>query len=132
MSQENVEIVRRSLDAFCRRDVETMRMLNHPRLELDWSASRGFQAGVYRGFDEALRFYREYFAVFDEIRFEPLSFIEAGDLVVVPNVAHQRGRDGIEVTASSALVFTVREHRIARICLYQETAEAIKAVGLEE
>jgi len=47
-------------------------------------------------------------------------------------VAHQRGRDGIEVTASSALVFTVREHRIARICLYQETAEALKAVGLEE
>src|SRR5438552_16721641 len=101
-------------------------------MELDWSASRGFQGGVYRGFDEALRFYREYFAVFAEIRFEPLSFIEAGDSVVVPNVAHQRGRDGIEVTASSALVFTVREHRIARICLYQETAEALKAVGLAE
>src|SRR6478736_3366444 len=106
MSRENVEVVERSLDAYQRRDIEAMRAVNHPDMELDWSASRGFQAGVYRGFDEALRFYREYFTVFDEIRFESVSFIEAGDSVVVPNVAHQRGRDGIEVTARSAMVFT--------------------------
>src|SRR6185437_9662367 len=130
MSRENVELIEQSLDAYGRRDVETLRAINHPDMELDWSASRGFQAGVYRGFDEALRFYREYFAVFDEIIFESLSFIEAGDSVVVPNVARQRGRDGIEVTARSALVFTVRDRRIARICLYQETAQALKAVGL--
>jgi len=132
VSEENVKIVEQSLDAYGRRDVETLRAINHPDMELDWSASRGFQAGVYRGFDEALRFYREYFAVFDEIIFESLSFIEAGDSVVVPNVARQRGRDGIEVTARSALVFTVRDRRIARICLYQETAQALKAVGLVE
>lgn len=130
MSRQNVELVEQALDAYHRRDIEAMRALNHPDMELDWSASRGFQAGVYRGFDEALRFYREYFEVFHEITFESLSFIEARDSVVVPNVAHQRGRDGIEVTARSTLVFTVRDHRIARICLYQETAQALKAVGL--
>jgi ketosteroid isomerase-like protein len=132
MSQENVELVEQSLDAYRRRDIEALRGANHPDMELDWSASRGFQAGVYRGFDEALRFYREYFAVFEEIIFESLSFIEAGDSVVVPNVARVRSRDGIEVTARSALVFTVRDHRIARVCLHQETAQALKAVGLEE
>jgi len=132
MSLQNVDLVEQSIDAYHRRDVEAMRALNHPDMQLDWSASRGFQAGVYRGFDEALRFYREYFAVFDEITFESLSFIEAGDSVVVPNVARQRGRDGIEVTARSALVFTVRDHKIARICLYQETAQALKAVELAE
>jgi hypothetical protein len=42
-------------------------------MELDWSASRGFQAGVYRGFDEALRFYAQYFEAFHEIVFEQLS-----------------------------------------------------------
>jgi ketosteroid isomerase-like protein len=131
VSQENVELVEQSLDAYRRRDIEALRRLNHSDMELDWSASVGFQAGVYRGFDEALRFYGEYFAVFDEIGFEALSFIEAGDSVVVPNVAYQRGRDGIRVTARSALVFTVRDHRIARICLYQETTQALKAVGLE-
>jgi ketosteroid isomerase-like protein len=132
MSQENVEVVRASLDAYRRRDTVTLRALNHPDMELDWSASRGFQAGIYRGFDEALRFYDEYFAAFDTIIFEPLSFIDVDDSVVVPNVAHQRGRDGIEVTARSALVFTVRDRRISRICLYQRQEDALKAVGLEE
>jgi ketosteroid isomerase-like protein len=41
MSQENVEVVRRSLDAFSQRDVDTMRALNDPNLVLDWSASGG-------------------------------------------------------------------------------------------
>jgi hypothetical protein len=52
--------------------------------------------------------------------------------MIVSNLARQRGRDGIEVTARSALLFTVRDARITRICLYQELDEALKAVGLEE
>jgi ketosteroid isomerase-like protein len=132
MSRENVEIARQSLDAYSRRDVEALRALNHPDMELDWSASHGFQAGVYRGFDAALRFYTEYFEAFQEIAFEPFSFIDAGESIVVPNTARQRGRDGIEVSARSTLVFTVRSRRITRICLYQDTDDALKAVGLAE
>jgi len=132
MSQENVEIVRRSLDAYCRHDVDTLRMLNHPELELDWSASRGSLAGVYRGFDEALRFYVEYYEVFEATVVEPDRFVESGDLVVVPNVVHQLGRDGIEVSARSTIVFAVHNRQITRICLYQHEDEALKAAGLEE
>jgi ketosteroid isomerase-like protein len=130
MSQ-NVDVVKQALDAYGRRDVVALRALNHPDVELDWSASRGFQARVYRGIDAALRFYGEYFDAFHEIVFEPVSFIDAGESVVVPNVARQRGREGIQVLARSTLVFTVRSSRITRICLYQETAEALKAVGIE-
>jgi len=36
------------------------------------------------------------------------------------------------VSARSTLVYTVRDHKIARICLYQQEDEALKAVGLEE
>jgi ketosteroid isomerase-like protein len=132
MSQENVDVVRQSLDAYGRRDIEALRALNHPDLELDWSASRGFQAGVYRGFDDALRFYTEYYDAFEETVIEPERFIDAGEVVVVPNIAHQRGRDGIEVSARSTMAFTVRNRKIIRLCLYQETAEALKAVGLTE
>jgi ketosteroid isomerase-like protein len=131
MSQENVEIVRRSLDAYSRRDIESLRTLNHPDLELDWSASRGSLAGVYRGFEDALRFYTEYYETFAASAIEPDRFVEAGDLVVVPNVVRQRGRDGIEVTARSTLVFAVHNRQITRICLYQDENEALKAVGLE-
>ena len=132
MSQENVEIVRQSLDAFSQRDIDTLRALNDPELVLDWSASVGWLAGVYRGFDEALRFYEGYFEAFQEVVIEVDRFIDVGELVVVPNVSHQRGRDGIEVSARATFVFTVRNRRITHICLYQETEQALRAVGLEE
>jgi len=47
-------------------------------------------------------------------------------------VSHQRGRDGIEVSARSTLVFTLENHRLVRICLYQETEEALEALGMAE
>jgi ketosteroid isomerase-like protein len=132
MSQENVEIARHSLEAFGRRDIETMRRLNDPGLELDWSASIGVDAQVYRGFDAALGFYRAYFDAFDEIVFDEMHFIDAGDSVVVPNISRSRGRGGVEVFARSTLVFTLDAGKIIRICLYQDTDQALKAVGLAE
>jgi ketosteroid isomerase-like protein len=132
MSQENVEVVRQALDAYTRRDVEALRALADPDVELDWSESRGWLAGVYSGIDETLRFYGGYFEAFETIVIEPDRFIEAGDSVVVPNIARQRGRDGVEVSARSTLVFTVGSRRITRICLYQETEQAFEALGLSE
>ena len=131
MSQENVDVARRSINAFNRRDIEALRLLDDPDIEVDWSASRGVEAGVYRGIDAVLRFYMLAFDVFDEIILEPDRFIDAGELVVVPNKSRSRGREGIEVFARGALLFTVRSLRITRICLYQETAEALEAVGPE-
>ena len=130
MSKENVEVVRQALDAYTRRDVQTLRALAAHDTVLDWSASRGWLAGVYRGIDEALDFYAGYFEAFDDIVIKPEGFIDAGDSVVVPNVAHQRGRDGIRVSARSTLLFTLRGGQITRICLFQETQQALEAVGL--
>jgi hypothetical protein len=49
---------------------------------------------------------------------------------VVPNTAYVRGRDGIKTVARSTLIFEVRVGRVARICLYRETHEALEAAGL--
>lgn len=130
MSRQNVEIAKRAVDAYNRRDIDGQRMLIDSDVELDWSASHGFAAGVYRGFDEYHRFWREYFDAFEEITMEPDGYIDAGESVVIPNVVHMRGRDGIEVSARSTIVYTMRDCRIARICLYQETQDALKAAGL--
>jgi ketosteroid isomerase-like protein len=130
VSHKNVKLVRKALDAYTRRDVDALRKVADPDIELDWSASRAWLAGVYRGLDETLRFYEDYFEAFDEIVIKPDRYIDVGDSVVVPNVAHQRGRDGIEVSARSTLVFTVRNRKLVRICLYQETEQALAALGL--
>jgi ketosteroid isomerase-like protein len=128
MSHKNIKLVRKALDAYTRRDVDALRKLADPDVVLDWSASRGWLAGVYRGFDETMRFYQDYFEAFDQIVIEPDRFIEVGDSVVVPNVAHQLGRHGNEVSARSTLVFTARNGKLVRICLYQETQQALGAL----
>jgi len=132
MPEENVEVVRRAIGAYNRRDFEAIRALNQPEVELDWSASRGLDPGIYKGREEVIDFYRNFLETFEEVHIEPDRFIESGDSVVVPNSAQIRGRDGIETVARSALVFEVRSGLIARICLYQETAEAFEAAGLRE
>ena len=48
------------------------------------------------------------------------------------HTGHMRGRDGIEVTARSALVYTVENGKITRLRLFQERAEALEAAGLPE
>jgi len=131
MSQENVDVVRRAIDAYNRRDLEGMKAEAHPDVEVDWSASGGLEAGLYRGFEETDAFYENWFDMF-EIRLESERFIESGDLVLVPNTAVTRGRDGIEAVARSCIVYELRGGRIARIRLYQETREALEAAGLSE
>ena len=131
MSQENVEIVRAAIDAFNRRDREAWDAVSHPDVEVDWSASRGLEAGVYRGREGIDRFARM-FRIFESVVTEPERFIDAGDSVVIPNIARFRGRNGIETVARSAMVYELRGGRIARVCLYQDPAEALEAAGLQE
>src|SRR5437763_1263054 len=132
MSQENVELVRKSMNAFAERDVKALRELTDPEVELDWSASLGVEARVYQGIESVLHFYDSYFQAFEEIVWEELSFIAAGQYVVAPNMSRSRGRDGIEVFARATFVFTVGDGKITRISLYQEQDEALKAEGLSE
>jgi ketosteroid isomerase-like protein len=109
-----------------------MRAGSHPDVEIDWSASRGLEAGVYRGYEEAEAFLGTFHETFERITVEVERFIESGDLVLVPNTTRLVGRDGIETAARSCTVYELREGRIAHIRLYQETQEALEAVGLQE
>jgi ketosteroid isomerase-like protein len=52
MSEENVEIVRRSFEAWNRRDLTTWLTLYRSDAEVDYSRSRSPFKGVYRGHDD--------------------------------------------------------------------------------
>jgi ketosteroid isomerase-like protein len=132
MSQENVEVVRRWIEAFNRRDPITESALWRSEAIADWSRARGPFKGVYRGEGEREAFREEFWSTFQYVQLETYDVAEAGSEVVVPNTAHMRGRDGIEVTAKSTLVFTVENRQITRLRLFQERAEALEAVGLRE
>jgi ketosteroid isomerase-like protein len=131
MSQENVEIVRRAIDAFLRRDLDATVQDADPDIVVEWSRSPGVQAGIYRGVDTSREFWSTFLETFDRMTFLANEFIERGEYVVVPNVTRLWGRDGIEVAARSTYVARLRGGHIVEWTLYRERAEALKAVGLE-
>jgi len=100
--------------------------------ELDWSRSRGPLKGIYRGHAELEVFWNEFWSTFEDVQVEAHGFTEVGSEIVVPNTAHLRGRDGIEVAARSTFVYTVANRHVTRQRLFQKRAEALQAVGLRE
>jgi ketosteroid isomerase-like protein len=132
MSRENVEIVRRHTEAWNRQDLRTWLASYSSGGELDWSRSRGPLKGVYRGPGELEVFWDAFWSTFEDIQVEMHGFTEVGSEVVVPNTAHIRGRDGIEVVARSTNVFTVENGQITRQRMFQGRAEALEATGLRE
>src|SRR6266576_2827641 len=101
MSQENVEVVRRAVDAFNQRDLEAFLCCCDPEVVMDWSRSQGVQARIYHGREEVREFWSAFFEAFDRITVSPDEFIECGKHVVVPNRTCFWGRDGIQVEAQS-------------------------------
>jgi len=125
--QENIEKVRQAIDAFNRRDTEAMLELGGDDFEYDWSRSLGPNRGVYHGVEGFMEFVRDQWSMFDEVRLEAHEFIPHGRHVVITSTTHGRGRQGIPVSANSAMLYTFEDGRLVRITLFQEREEALAA-----
>ncbi len=132
MSQKNVEVVRRAINAMNQRDLDGVMRDTDPEVEVDWSRSRGVEAGIYHGYQACRDFWSTFLEAFDRIVNSPEEFIECGEHVVIPIRTCLWGRDGIKVEARYVAVVTLRNGRILEWRLYQERGEALEAVGLEE
>jgi ketosteroid isomerase-like protein len=131
MSQENVKIIRAALDGLNEGDIDAALKDAAPDFEWDFSRSIGIQPGVY-SLDQMRKFWGEYAEAWESSRWEAKEFIEAADLVMTPVTNYLRGRDGVEVQASGAWVWTFCDGKVARIAFYQERHEALEAAGLSE
>jgi ketosteroid isomerase-like protein len=132
MSQENIEIVQRHVEAWNRRDLKAWLDMFHSGAEIDWSRSRAPHKGVYRGRREHEAFWGVFWSTFEDVQLENYGFAEAGSEVVYSQTAHLRGRQGIEVIARSTQVFTLENGQITCLRMFQERAEALEAAGLSE
>src|SRR6476661_7689749 len=125
MSQQNVEIVRRGYERFSRTG------------ELDrdqWDADAIFaDPGVYRGFDRIREFFIAQGEMWKSQRYEPEEFIPVGvDQVVVPQKIVSVGRNGVEVVAHTANLFTLHAGKVTSMKNFQTKTEALEAAGLRE
>src|SRR5436309_2539378 len=118
MSEENVEQLRASIESFLAGTSESAREDTPSRgakggdsdIELEASETCGLDiGGVYRGRDAVKRFWREWLAAWENMRFE-YELVDAGNRVVMLFDPRMRGRStGIDVPLGKvAWVFTYR------------------------
>jgi ketosteroid isomerase-like protein len=132
MSQENVEIVRAANEAFLAGDIE--RALDALDPEIEWHATVGGldEGRVYRGRDQVVQAFADYFAVWERMEMRAEKYIDAGgDEVVVFHHEVAKGREsGAVVETDTGTVQTVRDGKIVRVRSYLDRPKALEAAGL--
>ena len=133
VSQQNVEIVRRVIQAFNEGAVDAVVALGHLSPGVTFDASQSVPGwGVYQGIDATRRFWNDWFAAFpfEEWRIEIEEAIDAGDKVFV--TTHQMGRgprSGVR-GLRFANVFTLETGQIERVEVFLDTRKGLEAAGL--
>jgi ketosteroid isomerase-like protein len=132
MSQKNVEIVRRAVEAFNEGGIERAQEFYAHELEFHEPPEQPAPR-VARGRDEAAKLFGEFEEAWAEHRSEPQEIRAVGpDRVLLLSVEHFRGRDGMEVSAPGAQVFTISDEKIVRWQAFWDQQTALAAAGLSE
>jgi len=114
MSQENVELVRAAYKAVMLGEWDLAEETLNPAVEFHGTVGGIWQGSVMRGPQQIWQaIHEEDLDAWDERRFEPQKFIDAGDRIVVLQHEFRRGKgSGIEVENDTAITFEVRNGRV--------------------
>src|SRR5919112_5742751 len=132
MSQENVEIVRRGMDAFNRRDVAGV-IVDFDQ-DAEWVEDQRYPgAQTFRGPDGVEQSIRKWWDAWAEITMTLDEAIDLGDRVVMAGRVVGRG-NGSELTVEAPFggVYEFRDGKVIRVRVLGSRAEALEAVGLSE
>jgi ketosteroid isomerase-like protein len=132
MSQENVEIAKRLMDAFNERDLDTFAEITTP--DFEWTTSMTAVEGeIFRGREGIETYFGRMRDAWDEFRALASEFRDLGDRVLWLGRLEGRGRgSGVPVTAPLDILFDFRGGKISRIRSYLDHGEALRAAGLTE
>jgi ketosteroid isomerase-like protein len=132
MSQENVERLSGWVDAFNRRDFETIARLDDPGIEWRTSAEDP-DAATHRGEAAVRRYLEGYIESFPNLQIELTECFAVGDdRVVAVNRFVGQSATGVPMDWMLTTVSTVKQGRFARVEEYFDRSEALEAVGLSE
>jgi ketosteroid isomerase-like protein len=136
MSEENVEIVRRALEANRSgppdATVEVVKELAHPDFEFT-SRLSSIEGSTYRGPDGLRRYFEDMADAFQEWRNDVNEMTEVGpDTVLADITFHATGHSGVAVELQSFVACVLSSGKIVRIHAYPSRREALEAAGLSE
>jgi ketosteroid isomerase-like protein len=133
MSQENVEVVRRSFEVWNEGDLEAIRSLYANDAVIQTPDGLTNQGGTSMGDDPVGRWLAELREVWSQWRLEVERIFEKGEAVVSFYRALSVGRSsGAEVVRDLAGVYRIRDGLIANERIFLDRGEALEAAGLRE
>jgi ketosteroid isomerase-like protein len=132
MSNENVELVRRGLEAFNLGDFDAALEFADP--EVEWHDAPDMpDTGTYLGHDAVRKRWEAMHEALDGFYAEPERFFDAGDQVVVFLRVGGTGRgSGIPVDRRVAHVWTIRNGKGTRVDVYTDRDKALEAAGVRD
>ena len=132
MSQESVEIVKRLVDAFNKRDVDAFAEITTP--DFEWTTSMTAVEGeIFWGREGIETYFGRMKDAWDEFLALADSYRDLGDRVLWLGRLEGRGRSsGVPVSAPLDILYDLRDGRISRMHSFLDHAEALRAAGLEE
>jgi ketosteroid isomerase-like protein len=130
MSEQNVRIVRRALEAYRDGNVEAALALGHPEMT---STRIDPDGAVFHGHDGLLRLMADWVEGFEEWSYRAEEYVDADDLVVVHIRQWGRGAgSGAPVEADNWLVYAVEDGLITRVHIYSDRGSAYAAAGVTD
>jgi ketosteroid isomerase-like protein len=134
MSQENVEVVRRGVQAFAEGGLDAMAEFWDP--DIEWRAAEGAidDVGEMHGPVAVRRYVQDWIDTFDDFSVVVEELRDVGDDRVL-SVQRLKGRaklSGTETEIRYAVVSTVRDGKVVRGREYLSVENALEAVGLRE
>jgi ketosteroid isomerase-like protein len=132
MSQENVEVVRRSWDALNRGGLDAIEEFWHP--DIEWRAAEGEvdDVGVFRGRDKMRGYYADWLDMLDDwhAEVEEIVFEDEERVAAVIRTSARGKASGAPAEGRYAIVYTVRGGQIVSGREYVTRDQALEAVGL--
>ena len=129
MSQENVEIARKAIEAWNAGDMDGLRDLYDP--DAVYATPSDWIGGPYLGRDAIMEQFAEIRDIWTGGSFDRVDVVDAGDRVVVQVAFHGDTR-GLPLSTDVAWVYTMREGLITRLEFFRSRGEALEAAGLSE
>ena len=131
MSQENVEVVRRLVEAFWGRDTEAVVSVLDPEVEFESALA---EHKTYTGLAGVVEYRRDLDDAWAEWRSEQDRFLAVGPERVLHlyRIVGRGKLGGVPVEQDIAILWTVRSGRVVRGKVFLDQNNALEAAGLRE
>jgi ketosteroid isomerase-like protein len=125
MSERSVEVVEAVIDAWNRRDLESILERMHPSCEVRPAEV----TETLHGHDGVVAAFRDWFDAFEEFSIQTENVVVRGDRTLVAMRQRARGKgSALEVEQRFYQLFVVREGRVVRFEEFSEEADGLAAL----